>query len=81
MKEVFVEEVNMYRITFTADLINSAREIIFIVTGKEKARIMSVVFSGIVTPAKYPVQLINPLNGTITWYLDKEASALIKTTK
>ena len=37
VKEVFVEEVNMYRITFTAPLINAAHSIAFLVYGKSKA--------------------------------------------
>ena len=40
VKDVFVKEVNMHRITFTAPLINKARHITFSVTGKAKSQML-----------------------------------------
>src|SRR5215212_6439970 len=40
VKDIFLAEQNMYRISFTIPLINNARNILFLVTGKEKAAML-----------------------------------------
>ena len=79
VKEVFVEELQMYRITMTVPIINKARNIFILITGKEKSGILRTVFTVPDKPQKYPVQLIKPENGEIIWFADnKAASKLIK---
>lgn len=73
VKEVFVEEVNAWRISFTDILINNANDILFLVTGEAKASIIKTVFSGVKSPQQYPVQLINSTNAS--WWLDKAAAS------
>jgi 6-phosphogluconolactonase len=75
VKEVFAEELNMYRITMTAPLINKARNIFILITGEDKSRIVKTIFSASYEPEKYPIQLIKPLNGEMKWFLDKEAAS------
>lgn len=58
VKEVFVAEVNMWRISFTARLINNAKHILFLVAGKEKKEMLQTVLHGKYEPEKYPAQLI-----------------------
>ncbi|MEJ7611377.1 MAG: 6-phosphogluconolactonase [Ferruginibacter sp.] len=58
VKEVYVEKLKMWRITFTAPLINHAKEILFMVTGKEKAAMLKTVLYGKYEPAKYPAQFV-----------------------
>ena len=58
VKEVWVEEVNMDRISFTAALINNARHILFLVAGKDKADMLHKVLEGEYKPEDYPAQLI-----------------------
>ena len=58
VKEVFVEEVNMYRISFTPPLINHAVHILFLVAGKEKEPMLKTVLDGPYRPDDYPAQLI-----------------------
>lgn len=79
VKEVFIEELNAFRISFTTVLINNADHILFLVTGKEKSSIIKVIFSGIDDPERYPVQLIKPKKGNADWYLDKAAASQLKT--
>ncbi|MFT3908733.1 MAG: 6-phosphogluconolactonase [Ferruginibacter sp.] len=76
VKEVFIQELNAYRISFTSELINNAAEIMFLVTGEAKASIINTIFSGIYEPEKYPVQLIKD---DAVWYLDKAAASQLKT--
>jgi 6-phosphogluconolactonase len=75
VKEVFVEELKMYRITMTALLINKARNILFLVKGKEKSGILNTVFTAPIQPEKYPVQLIIPEYGEVFWYVDNKAAS------
>ena len=58
VKEVWVEEVNMDRISFTAPLINNARHILFLIAGKDKADMLHKVLEGEYRPEDYPAQLI-----------------------
>ncbi|MDR3681723.1 MAG: 6-phosphogluconolactonase [Flavipsychrobacter sp.] len=75
VKEVYVEEVNMYRITMTAPLINKSRNIMFLVAGEGKAEILNTVLNSPSTPDKYPAQMISPTSGNLYWYIDEKAEA------
>lgn len=70
IKQVWVEEKQSWRITFTYPLINRAKQIIFLVSGKEKAKVVQAVFNN---PAKkiYPVQYVNAERSL--WIIDKAA--------
>ena len=71
IREVWVPEKQTWRITFTYPLINKARQIIFLVAGKEKAHGVSAVFN---KRAKkiFPVQYVNPERSM--WLLDEKAA-------
>lgn len=75
VKEVYIEEVSMYRVTMTAPLINLAHYIVFLVTGANKAAMLKTVLQGAYKPELYPAQLIDPVDGTLLWMVD-EAAAL-----
>ena len=64
------------RITLTGRTLNNAQRIIFLVTGENKAGIISSIFSG-AEEKNYPASQIKPDNGTLKWYLDKAASRAI----
>lgn len=63
-----------WRISFSFPLINKARQIIVLVSGKEKATVVKAALSG-KKAKKYPVQYLDPAR-TI-WILDKEAADII----
>ncbi len=75
VKEVFVEELKVHRISFTAGLINNADHILFLVAGKEKSSIIKTISSGKSEAEKYPVQLIRT---NADWYLDDAAASQLK---
>src|SRR5690606_702859 len=75
VKAVFVNELNTYRITFTAPLINRAKHIVFLVYGKEKAEAVKHVFGEVHDSQKYPAQLIHPNHGLVYWFMDEDASS------
>ncbi len=62
------------RITLTKDVINNSKRITFMVTGKNKAKIISDIFSGLPKSKNYPAAEIKPINGTIDWMIDREAA-------
>lgn len=74
VKEVFVEEVNMYRITFTAPLINVANEIAFLVYGASKREAVHHILKDGENIEEYPAQLIRAEKGTLHWFMDEAAA-------
>lgn len=79
VQSVFVEEVNMYRISFTIPLIHHAKNIVFMVTGKNKSSMLQKVIEGQFKGEKYPAQLIKPNSkGKLYWYVDKAAASKLK---
>ncbi len=79
VKAVFLEDQKVYRITFTAPLINKARNIAFLVYGKTKAIAVQQVIEGKKDIQHFPAQLITPFTGQLQWFLDKAAGAGIQT--
>src|SRR5690606_17234698 len=78
VKEVFVDEVGMYRITFTAPLINAAATIAFLVYGESKAEAVHHILKGDSNIEAYPAQLIAPVDGTLYWFMDEAAARKVK---
>jgi 6-phosphogluconolactonase len=71
---VHVRELNMDRITFTAPFINQANQVVFLVSGSDKARVLERVLEGPFQPRKLPAQLIRPNGAQPIWLVDKAAS-------
>lgn len=62
------------RLTFTPPLLNAARNILFLVTGSDKAEALHSVLEGEYHPEEYPAQVVRPPNGEVLWMLDKEVA-------
>jgi len=65
------------RVTLTPKVLNSSRNIMFLVSGKSKAAALSKVFNDDYIPAELPVQRITPEDGSLTWLIDEEAGSLL----
>ena len=78
VKEIFVDEVNMYRITFTAPLINAADNVVFLVYGSTKAEAVHHILEDVRNVDAYPAQLIKPVGGALYWFMDEAAAEKIK---
>jgi 6-phosphogluconolactonase len=63
------------RLTMTLPVLNHAKRIIFLVSGKNKAGIVKTILE--IPKAKLPAQRIQPLNGTLTWLLDNESASIL----
>ncbi len=73
-----VEEVNLYRMTLTVPVHNHAKQIVFLVSGEEKASVVNRILTGPFVPEDLPAQLIRPENGTLTWFLDNAAAKALQ---
>jgi 6-phosphogluconolactonase len=71
----WVEELNTDRITLTSPVINNAREILFFVTGTEKAATLKAVLEGPYQPDRLPAQIIRPAQGKVVWMTDQAAAS------
>ena len=66
IKEVYIKEKQAWRISFTLPLINHAKQILLLVSGKEKAPVLKKVMSKRKIKSLLPVQLIK---GNILWMI------------
>jgi len=63
------------RLTITLPVINSARCVVVLVSGVEKAGMVAEVFEGLHLPQAVPAQAIAPFKGQLLWLLDEAAAA------
>ena len=64
-----------WRLTLTYPAINSARRVIFLVEGAEKADILATVLGREQDVRRYPAQGIAPTEGELVWLVDVAAAA------
>jgi len=65
------------RITITAPAANNAAQIIFMVTGADKALALKGVLEGPFEPEQLPAQLLQPRNGKLLWLVDAAAGGML----
>lgn len=63
------------RISMTLPLLNRARHVVFLVSGREKSEVLQSVLTE--PTIQYPAQAIRPSDGKLTWLLDREAASLL----
>lgn len=61
------------RVTLTLRVINNARHVVFLVTGKDKADIVAEILEG-KDGCSCPAALVAPTDGKLTWLLDRAAA-------
>ncbi|WP_455366383.1 6-phosphogluconolactonase [Kaarinaea lacus] len=72
--KVYVEKLQSWRLSFTYPLINRARHVAFLVTGKAKAEKIKQVL--VDKPGTNPAEGIQP-QGELTWFLDADAASML----
>jgi 6-phosphogluconolactonase len=65
------------RLTLTLPAITGASNIYFLVTGSNKAEALHHVLTGSPHPKSYPASGIRRAKGTVIWWLDRAAAALV----
>jgi 6-phosphogluconolactonase len=73
----YVAKLDAWRITLTPPAINAAANIIFLVSGENKAETLRQVIDGDASPYQYPAKLIQPYDGRLTWLVDAAAASLL----
>jgi 6-phosphogluconolactonase len=63
------------RMTFTAPVLNLAREILFLIAGTDKAEPLHEVLEGPPNCDLYPSQLVRPTAGRLVFFVDRAAAA------
>jgi len=79
VRAVYAPSQQMWRVTITPKVINSAHNVVFAVEGVEKAQILAAIFEGPIDPVKYPAQIVHPSSGRLIWLVDESAAAMLKT--
>lgn len=74
VESVFLQDQQIYRISFTALLINQARRIAFLVYGQGKAEAVHHVLEDDRNIEEYPAQLIRA-DDEVYWFLDEPAAS------
>jgi 6-phosphogluconolactonase len=74
VSDVYLADQEMYRVTLTAPLINQANQVVFLVSGADKATALHNALEGPYQPEVYPAQLIQPKTSSPVWLLDKAAA-------
>ena len=66
---------NVNRLTMTYPILNQAREVVFLASGKGKAGIIQAILEK--KQRDLPALGIQPRSGKLTWLLDREAASLL----
>ena len=71
------EQSRQERITLTVPVLNHARRIMVLVTGKKKAQRLKEVLRPQPGSEQLPVQAITPIKGMLEWLVDADAASLL----
>lgn len=66
------------RLTLTAPVLNNAAQVVFLVSGEEKALPLKAVLEGRYEPSQLPAQLIQLAHGRLLWLVDQAAARLLQ---
>jgi 6-phosphogluconolactonase len=66
------------RLTLTLPVLTHAANIHFLVAGSNKAEALHQVLTGSPDPKNYPAAGVRPVQGTVIWWVDRQAAALVR---
>jgi 6-phosphogluconolactonase len=66
------------RVTLTPPVFNTARRVLFLVSGASKAPALASVLEWGPVPEKYPALRIRPVDGEVIWLVDQAAASIIR---
>jgi 6-phosphogluconolactonase len=69
----WVEKFSTFRITFTYPVLNQAANVMFLVSGADKATMVGRALKD--SAANLPCQGVRPVDGELIWFLDQAAAA------
>ena len=74
---VYMMDGGYSRITLTHPVITAAKHLVILISGAEKAEILSEVFHSEPDEIKYPIHTLWPILEKVTWLVDSDAGRLI----
>ena len=80
VKAFYLTAQQMHRITLTAPVVNRASALVFLTFGANKAHALHEVLEGNRNVDLYPSQIIQPISGSLHWFVDEAAAALLHET-
>jgi 6-phosphogluconolactonase len=57
--------------------LNQAAQVIFLVSGRQKAEVLKEILEGDYRPDLLPAQLIRPVDGKLLWLVDEAAAGCL----
>ncbi|GAC1656500.1 MAG: 6-phosphogluconolactonase [Vulcanimicrobiaceae bacterium] len=75
----YVEKVKAHRLTLTPRVINNARRVVIATEGSGKAPVLASVLRGPIDVNTFPVQIVRPVDGVLTWMVDRSAASQLET--
>lgn len=73
----WVEKFKTHRISFTFPVLNHAAEVMFLVSGMDKAEMIGQILEA-KNPSLFPAQQVQPVDGKLLWMLDEAAAAKLR---
>jgi 6-phosphogluconolactonase len=73
-----VEKLGGWRLTLTLPVLNAATNVIFLVSGQEKAARLKQVLEGPRQSDAPPAAMVNPSAGNLLWLVDAAAASLLR---
>jgi len=73
----WVDKFQAYRITLTLPVLNTASEVMFVVSGGDKADVVRQVLAGQSSGRIYPAARVRPTSGHLLWLMDSAAAAFL----
>ena len=70
----YVDKLAAWRLTLTPTLLNLSSRILFLVSGAAKQAVLQEVLRGAYQPERLPAQVIRPIDGKLTWFIDQAAA-------
>ncbi len=77
VRATYAKAADMWRLTLTPPLLNAAADVLFLVTGDDKAEMLRRVLHDAPDPAALPAQVIAPTAGRLGWLIDSAAGRLL----
>ena len=71
-------ETGQRRISLTGGVINMAGEVLFLITGADKANILAELSAGGAASARLPASWVQPVSRSLYWFMDRDAAAGVR---
>jgi len=71
----YVEKLGAHRLTLTFPVLNHAAEVVFLVSGRNKAHIVNEILAKAGGSERFPAARVRPVAGRVTWMVTQGAAA------